>query len=183
MKDGTLILWKFDRQMEKGLLKFVLRAITYFTDSKYIHVGLVVDDMLYEQTVWREKRKGKKKIMHGVKESIVTDLGDLILEPRRKIGETKAAKLLWYCKDQLKKKRPYNFAKLCVLAFVYPTRWFWNKVKWVPFNREVQGDVCSVFVDEAFKAAGVDLIKGQHEGFTSPGDFVRLNYFKQINLV
>ena len=67
---------------------------------------------------------------------------------------------------------PYNFFKLIILAFVYPTRKFWNWINWVPFQAECFGFVCSAYIDWVCKEIDRDLLICENEEYTVPGDII-----------
>lgn len=171
MKDGSIILEAYE-DMNSWLLNLVGKAICFFTDSPYVHVLVYVDNWIYESTVWKSE---KGKIRTGARKIRPVRLNwskkNVVLEPIR-LGPQKAEQLKYYLEGTLNEV-PYNILKLIALALVYPTRWVWNKLKWVPFDREIFGEVCSTYIDEAFKKVGVDLLPNKFEGYTAPVDFIK----------
>jgi len=166
MKDGTVLLWKKPVET-KGFTGFVCKCITFFTKSDFVHVAVISNGMMCESSVWKEGGK----LAHGAR-MIWPVKADVYLEPIIDLTEKQSDYLDAYCIYTARKKRPYNVLKLLVLAIVYPTRWFWRLIHWVPFNREMRGEVCSVYVDDAFMFAGIDLFPRHMEGYTVPGDFI-----------
>ena len=144
MKDASVLLWSNDRLISK--------LIKYFTGSDITHAAVVLQDQTYESDL------GGAKVTRGVRDS------DITLEPVRDLTKRELAQMQRYVSESLHRRWPYNILKLVILALVYPTRWFWRKINWVPFDHEVYGETCSSYVDEAFKAAGIDLLPLHHEG-------------------
>lgn len=66
---------------------------------------------------------------------------------------------------------PYNFSKLIGMVFIYPLRWLWKLIGYVPFSWEFMGKICSVYVDACIIAGGIDLFPDRGEKDTVPGDF------------
>lgn len=163
-------VWKYHKSGDwfRDLLP---RCIVYFTGYEHVHVGIFFQGRLYESTVWRN-RQGKLRTGIRVRPrgAVKPDLCmvpwrlELTDERMRKVGEV--------LNQYVESDRPYNVLKLVVLAFVWPTRWFWKKIRWVPFNHEVFGEVCSGFVDEVMFKARWDLFPEEWEGYTVPGQFL-----------
>lgn len=169
MKTVNILLWKYKPQ-KLWYRNIVGKCITFFTGYNVTHAAIGFSDgTKYESTVWKVD---KCKYRGGAKKSTVGTSHDIMIPVR--VTEVQENIMIVYLQGTVNKEMPYNFFKLVILAIVYPTRWFWNLIKWVPFDAELFGKVCSVYVDGAFKRAGKDLIKHEFEGFTVPGDFLQL---------
>lgn len=138
----------------------VSKAIRYFTESQWEHVAIYVRGNTYEQT-WP-----------GVRKTPGQNPATLVMIPPQ-ISESDETRMIVWLEDQAAKKVRYNWMKLVVLAIVYPLRWFFNKIGWVPFQAALFGEVCSTFVDQALRVAGVDLFPERGEEATVPGDYAR----------
>jgi hypothetical protein len=174
--DGTIFLWK--RSNKK--FDIVGRAIEYFTGSPYTHVAVFLRGSTFESTIWTPKGEFWPK--SGIKQTGGFVHGYCVkLKPVKSLTSTEVDKMLLFSKMQMDNRRPYNILKLVVLALVYPTRWFWNKINWVPFQADFFGEVCSTFVDQVYKAAKRDLFPERGEEATVPGDFVKTNQLEIVN--
>jgi len=168
MKTVNILLWKYNKQ-KLWYRDITGKCIVFFTGHKIVHAALSFEDgTKYESTIW----KVNGKYTGGARKSTVGTSHDITIPID--VTDAQEKKMREYLDYTVKIRMPYNFLKLVALAIVYPTRWFWNCIKWVPFNAELFGRVCSVYVDKAFKSAGVDLFKNELEGFTVPGDFLKL---------
>ncbi len=167
MEQPIIILWPFHKS-SKWYRTLVSKLICFFTNSNYTHAAIFLNGHQYESTVMN-KQHGTLKTegMPPASRNCIT------LRFKEGLSEKRLALLEWSVNQQVVQKRPYNFMKIAALALVYPTRWFWNLINWVPFQNEVYGSVCSVFVDASFKDAGVDLLPGENEEYTAPGDFLK----------
>jgi len=169
-----ILLWKYHKH-DDWFRDLVARAIVYFTGYDYTHVAVQLLANTYDSTVWRDK-KGKLRSGIRVTSGLPDDpLPYIALVPRSEIIPTDIIPRMGdTIRCYLKADRPYNIFKLLVLAVVWPTRWFWKKINWVPFDHEVFGEVCSVFIDEVFYKSRWDLFPEDREGYTVPGQFLRL---------
>lgn len=165
-------VWRYRRKKNK-FRDFVSRSIVYFTGYPYTHVGLYLNGKVYDSTVWKEDGK----TVSGIRETDgwPEDTPDFCMvpvskEPPQLVLESIQRMLGLYVDIA----RPYNFFKLVVLTIVWPTRWVWRKIGWVPFDHEVYGELCSGFVDEVMRRAGWDLFPREHEGYTVPGQFTEI---------
>lgn len=172
MKNGTVILGKTRKREDYGnwLNRFVAKAIEYFTGQPYAHVLIILNNTVYESTVGGAQKKEYKEDEYKGKYSVY-------LDPKRDLTEKEIDQMVSYADTTIKENWPYNYLKLFTLAIVYPTRKFWNKLGWVPFQRDWFGTVCSVYVDQIYKSAGIDLLPEKNEEYTSPGDFLNSSFF------
>jgi hypothetical protein len=167
MKHGTIVLIANDRK-GKWYERLVKWFITKVTDSPFIHIEVRMYGFWYESR-WPE---GAIKHNHNLNHHV-------LLEPVNDLTDTQVDKMKDWCENMVKNKRPYNLAKLIGLLIMYPLKKFFNWLGWVPFSaNRFWGTVCSVFVDEAFKAGGVDIFENMSEELTSPGDFTGSGFFK-----
>ena len=67
----------------------------------------------------------------------------------------------------------YNFFRLVMMLVIYPTRWFWKAIGWVPFSKKIYGEFCSSFVDEVLWQVGIDVLPDEFHGYTAPVDLLR----------
>ena len=143
MKDGTVFLYKYDKNKNYGskLANFIMKCIVFFTRSPYWHIAVKVGNYTYQN--------GSP---YGVKKDTKTRTGDkyTVLEPKRDLTEKEIQDMIKWGDLQLEHNLGYNHFKLIILAIVYPTRKFWNWVGWIPFQNDYFGMVCSVFIDETF---------------------------------
>lgn len=132
------------------------RLIAYFTESSWGHVAICVGGNTYEET-WP-----------GVKKTAGQNAADLVLIPPALDEE----KVLAYLEKSVTAKLRYNWMRLCAFIFIYPLRWFFSRLGWVPFSVYSFGEVCSSFVDEAVRAGGIDLWPHRGEDSTVPADYL-----------
>jgi hypothetical protein len=155
---AKVLLWRAGNDL-------VGKCIRYFTESEWAHVAVFADGFTFE-----EAAKGAEMTLHQ-KES-----EKVLICPVEGIQEAKIAD---WCEDQVTAHLRYNVFLLIALAFVYPLRWFFDKLNWVPFRAQLFGEVCSTFVDQAFKAAGIDLFPERGEDATVPGDFIKCRLLRE----
>ena len=167
MKDGTILLWRVKKDSGRGP-----KLIALFTGMPYYHAAVYRDGK-----TWDETPKGASS-RAGLKPA------DEFWEPDEDMTEEEMKRMwafLWWTAEFKHGGRwPYNFLKFMVLAFVYPTRGFWNRINWIPFSSALLGEVCSTYVDYAWRAAGRDILKGWSEEFTVPGDLAELPGFHKV---
>jgi len=166
MKDALIILWPY-RKSEKWYRTMVSKLICFFTNSSYTHAAVYVDGIMYESQVMNKSNGAMRTV--GLPYQARNCRFLKLIEP---LSEKKRELLVYNLERKVLSRVPYNFMKIAVLMFVYPTKRFWNWIGWVPFGNEVYGYVCSTFVDTAFKEIGVDLLGNNSEEYTSPGDFM-----------
>ena len=166
MKNGTILLWRVEKSD-----KFGPKLIAFFTGMPYHHAAVYLDGKTYDET-------GKGA---GSREGLKTS-ADEYWEPVKEMTESEKRRMwafLWWTSEFEHGGRwPYNFLKFVVLAIVYPTKRFWNWINWIPFSSDLLGEVCSTYVDYAWRAAGRDILKGWSEEFTVPGDLAGLPDFR-----
>lgn len=169
-----ILVWRYHKQ-DDWYRDLVARAIVYFTGYEYTHVAVQLLSNAYDSTMWRDE---DGKLRSGIRMTTHVPyhpMPDFALIPRSEIIPTDIIPDMGeVLKRYLKADRPYNIFKLLVLSVVWPTRWFWKKIGWVPFDHEVFGEVCSGFVDEVFFKSKWDLFLNEREGYTVPGQFVEL---------
>jgi len=163
--DLLIVMWRYHKST-KWYRTLVSKAIVFFTKSPYTHVGIYYDGYLYESTVMNNQNGTMVTEFVPEKNDRLTYMR--FKKPLTSDQLSKLYETLWI---KVVVAQPYNFLKLFVLMLVYPTKKFWNKIGWVPFQSEFFGNVCSVFVDSVFKTVGIDLLPGQNEEYTAPGDF------------
>jgi hypothetical protein len=102
------------------------------------------------------------------------------LEPVRELSDAEKRRMEHYLASKLGPGHYYNVFKLCALMVVCFTRRVWNKLGWVPFQNDFFGVICSVYVDEAYKAAGIDLLPNENAEYTVPADFARSAMLQRV---
>lgn len=164
MKNGTIALWDKSKT-NKGFRLFISKAIQKITGSSITHVGIWLNGMLYEQ----------EKIKFGQDGLIITTgrEADILVEPVQNLSDADTKAMIDFITTAYG-GRGYNWMKLISLALVAPLKNWFNKIGWVPFDKPWFGEVCSVMPDEAYKHIGYDLFPGEHEGYTTPGDYLKL---------
>lgn len=189
MKDGTILLHKMDydvvKNMKFSLEKISALAIMEVTDSTLVHASLVLNEKTYDATIYTRGKflQGYFSLFSGVRTSNYILGHTIALEPTTPMTHNEKEKMQAYINEMINEKRPYNILRLLSLAIVHPTRKFWNWIGWVPFKKEVYGEVCSTFIDKAWEAAGRDILPRAEEELTAPGDFLKLleyGTFKQV---
>lgn len=179
MKNGTILLQKPNWELTKSIQDRIIKVIQFVTNSKYHHVVLYLDGYYWESTVWYEG----KKMYHGIKKSKSIWHYDTALEPVVDLTKDQVEGLNKYFEREKEANSPYNFLRLVSLLFVYPTRWLWKLIGWVPFSNQIFGEVCSSRIDEAYHEIGFDILPDEFHGYTAPVDFLRCieaNTFQQV---
>jgi hypothetical protein len=188
MKNGTILLQKVDpKNIPNTIEGFFYKAIIFFTGSTFLHALIYCDGKTWDSTFYTtgEMFKGKFTLFSGVRKRKTIAGHAVALEPVTPMTEKEKENMIAYMKKAIENKRPYNLLRLIAMAFVYPTRWFWNWIRWVPFSKDIYGEFCSSFVDEAWEAAGRDIIPNSKEELTAPVDFLKLieyGTFKQVTI-
>ena len=167
MKDGTILLYRVTKNDGFGP-----KLIAFFTGMPYHHAAIYCMGSTYE-----EGPKGASRT-DGLKraDEYWEPVEDMTPEEKNRMW----AFLWWTAEFKHGGRWPYNFLKFVVLALVYPTKKFWNKIGWMPFQNDLLGEVCSTYVDYAWRAAGRDILMGWGEEFTVPGDLAGLPGFKLV---
>ena len=168
-------VWRYHKQND-WFRDLVARCIVYFTGFDATHVGLYFQGKLYESTIWRN---AAGKLRTGIRITEKRDLSiyppDLCLVPwRLEITQERIDRIAATLEQYVAADRPYNIFKLVILSVVWPTRWVWKRIKWVPFDRDAFGEVCSGFVDEVMMKSRWDLFPDEWEGYSVPGQFLSI---------
>lgn len=171
LREGTVLLWRYHK-LKPWYRDWVSKAIAYFTGYPYVHVAIFFDGRSWESTLYRKGRK----IHHGAVESpgiegINQTTPDELWEPKKQLTVSERKLLSAFLIYTVQKRMPYNFLKIICIPLIWPTRWLWKLIRWVPFDHRMYGEICSVYVDEAYKFIGRDLFPEHYEGYTVPGMF------------
>ena len=129
----------------KGFTAFVNKCIGFVTNSEYWHTSIVLGKFRYESG----HPFGASKTSR-IPEHEYIDSYDI------EVTEIQLLRMIDYAEKKLRENLRYNHYKLIVLAVLYPTRFIWNRLKWVPFQHDYFGQVCSVFVREILLAGDID---------------------------
>ena len=164
--DGTILLHKITKKYLKSCkwyAKIVTVTICIFTWSKYHHTSFFSKGYRYESG--HPFGVVKKKAVFEEKE------GYKYKYPIRPMTKEEADRYNASWEKKLKQNIRYNYLKLGSMTFVYPTRFFWDKLKYVPFqNNYFFGVVCSVAGCESFGDIGWILLPGRYNETIVPGD-------------
>jgi hypothetical protein len=169
----------------KGGNDLLSRAIRYFTGSPYTHTAICLGIYMFESTVWLLDNNMPWELWayrSGVRMTCSLPTADLYLEPVKAINEAQNQLGEDYAWGQYTERRWYNFLLTVFDCIIYPTRWFWQKIGWVPFSSRYLGTNCSQFVDQVYKAMGVDLWPGRDEATTVPGDYPMCGALWEVKL-
>jgi hypothetical protein len=160
MRDGTIGLDK-----AKGIVGWAIKRIS---GKAWGHSKQYIAGFTWERTIWWVGYWFKS----GIKVTVGYVMSDCYGQPKIKRTPAQINAMLCYYIEELNKRRPYNIAKLLVLAFVIPHKKFFQRIGWVPFENAELGDVCSPTTDEACKRAAWDVLPARDEEYTAPGDFL-----------
>jgi|GEM_PF-2893066 len=167
----------------KGKKDILSKAIMYFTDSVFTHTALYVRGITFESTVWQNPttwlfgREWKSRWWmfwtwrSGVKTTQGILEADEIYRFRVPPAPSQNILMVTYALDLVNERRMYNFLLTFFDMIIYPTRWFWQKVGWIPFSKRYLGANCSSLVDEIVTAGGIDLWPERVSATTVPGDY------------
>lgn len=168
MRDGTVFVTK-NKDFGDFWANIFGDLVEFFTGQPYVHVEVWCDGNRYGSVSGGPRKSS----------SVPSRSGHVFLEPKEELSERQVQKMKQYLESKIG-STGYNVFKLVVLALVYPTRWFWKWIGWVPFQWDVFGVICSVYVDEAFIAAGIDVLPRGYEEYSTPGDFLRSTFFQKL---
>ena len=143
--------------IDRSEKNFPNKCICFFTNSDAWHTSLILGKVRYESG----HPFGASKTFH-IPDHQFVDTFDL------DVTEEQFNKMVAYAELKLKENLRYNHYKLIVLALCWPTRWIWNKLRWVPFSNDFFGMVCSVFVREILLHGDVDLFPNVYKELTPP---------------
>ena len=169
MSDTMIALWKV-----KADSKWMAKAVAFFTGKPYNHAAVI-----HEGDTWEEDVGGARQTA-GIRKA------DEYWTPIEPLTPVEAARGLVFLQVTtgmgIRRPWPYNWLLTGIKAVVYPTRWFWNWIGWVPFSRQFYGVNCSVYVDLFFKYCGRDIRPKWVEHLTAPGDLRGLPGFRRVEV-
>ena len=164
MIDGTIALWRV-----KPDSKWLPKAIAFFTRKPYYHAATIHHDHTWEEDVGGARNT---PVIAKADEYWAPDV------PQSPIESARAMVFLQVTTGMgIRKPWPYNWLLTGIKAIVYPTRWFWNWIGWVPFSSAFYGVNCSVYVDMYWRYAGRDIRPKWMEYLSAPGDLAGLPGF------
>lgn len=171
MRDGTILLYRIPL---KGAT-FLQKAIGYFTQQPYDHAAVFYDGSTLEENA------------RGYEHTLGVKIASEYWEPEEEmtgLERTRATVFVQVVDGMgIRHHWPYNYLLTAVLAIVYPTRWFWNKIGWVPFASTLLGANCSSFVDRFWRYAGRDIKPKWMESLSAPGDLWGLRGFHLVEKI
>ncbi len=148
------------------------QAVKYITGGP-AHVAIFIGGLFFDDTVWHQP--GKLLPVSGVRESLQADIAGwgeyTIQEPVAPWSDAEIQAALEVAITQVNLRRHYNIFLLLVDAILYPTRWFWDRIGWVPFGSWYLGGVCSSFAGLVVRATGRDPWPGIKTQELVPLDF------------
>jgi len=142
---------------KKGFSAFVNKCIGFFTRSNAWHTSIILGDMRYESGHPRGASKTRTIPKHSHVDTFSFD-----------VAQEQFEAMVAHAEKTLTDNLRYNYHKLFVLALCWPTRWIWNKLKWVPFSHNYFGEVCSVYVREILLAGDIDFFPKVYKELTPP---------------
>ena len=151
---------------DKFWSKIVLWLIKKASKSKWTHTQVVIDDVLYE---CRYPQGFRKKNYVFTKKA--NNRRDFFL---RDLTEKEKGAIIGYFEYNIAHNIKYGVVKLLTFCFLAPTKNLWKKLGFAPMSFDkVWGEFCSAAVDTAFRYAGIDLLPGENEEYSSPGDVIK----------
>jgi len=174
LKDGTIFLVAY--RPTTFIYNIVGKVIKFITKSNFTHSGIYMNGKYYDDTLSIDKTG----IHSGVRVSDTWDYPeDAVLEYTQTLAPDQIKLMEAFLIFYSRKRIPYSILKLVSLAIVYPTRFFWNWIGWVPFENSLR-EVCSTAVDDCYQFAGIDLLPDQRPELVAPGDFQSSKLLKRI---
>lgn len=164
MEELRILYWgKRKQKFPNNFLSYLNFKVTKSTAT---HIGLWTGEFMYESNSWW--RDGK--LYTGTRKGKSYDTkptGYMIIELEKDVRD----KVIKFLNDTSSEDglQPFNIFKISMMGLIYPFRKFWNKLGWVPFQNDIFGQICSVYIDTAFKQAGMDLFEEHYEEYTVPG--------------
>ena len=156
-----IIKYKIDPDRFTPFVRAVNRCIGFFTASPYWHAAIILKGVKYESGhPFGVSKKTNYVHIHNEYETIT----------EHEATDEQMFNMIEYAERKLVENLRYNHYKLIALALFYPTRGIWNKIKWVAFQNDYFGIVCSVFVREIELSGGIDRSPGLYKELTAPRD-------------
>jgi hypothetical protein len=150
------------------------KLITGFTHGEYSHCAIMFEGEIYEDAITIDRNN---EIYNGVYEDDQL-IGELwaytqdLTTYQRYLGRE-------FLQKNLGKK--YGLLKLFLMIFIFPTRWFWNKINYVPFEGITKGMICSEFVVKFFNSMDINILPGLNDELSVPSDFIKSPFLQKIN--
>lgn len=157
MKDVGVILVKPKKS-------WLGKLITTFTHGEYSHCAVVFENKIYEDAITIDRNN---QIYNGIYEN--DQLIGEYWKYKGQLSEYQKVQGREFLQNSIGKK--YGLLKLFLMIFIYPTRWFWNKIGIIPFKRVTKGIDCADFVDNFYMSMGIDLLPGLRQDLSIPDDF------------
>ncbi len=142
---------------KKGFSAFVNKCIGFFTSSDCWHNSIILGEWRYESGHPRGASKTKSIPTHRFIDTFSFE-----------VTEEQFKAMKDYAESTLTDNLRYNYYKLLILALCWPTRWFWNKLQWVPFSNNFFGEVCSVYIREILLRGDIDWFPKIYKEITVP---------------
>jgi hypothetical protein len=167
LPNGTFALWRV-----KPDSKWMAKAIAFFTGKPVNHAAAI-----HGGDTWEEDVGGARQTA-GIRKADEYWAPDVPFSP-----EESARGLVFLQVTTgmgIRRPWPYNWLLTGVKAIIYPTRWFWNWIGWVPFSSQFYGVNCSVYCDLYAHYAGRDIRPKWLEHLSAPGDLRELPGYHQV---
>jgi hypothetical protein len=179
MKDGTKVLFKTTPEFlagQKWYMKILYRAIGFLTGSPYDHCGQIIGDDFYEsghpfgfsKSKFRPEENDTRREYHE-------PIDDYTTEELYRMRE--------YWERNLRENTRYNHRKFACMIVIHPTRIFWDKIEWTPFqNNFLYGVFCSTALYEAVEEGGRSLLPRRYKETIAPGDFLDSKLLQKVGV-
>jgi len=155
-----IVSYKIKPNQFKPFVMFVNRLICLCTGSKYWHTAIILENYKYESG----HPYGASKSIYTATQDKYQDIEDIV------VTNEQLHNMIAYAELKLNQNLRYNHYKLIALAILYPTRFIWDKIKWVPFQNDYFGQICSVFVREILLNGDIDYCPKRYKEITAPCD-------------
>jgi hypothetical protein len=167
MKDGTIVLFKTTPEFlaeKKWYERPVYKGIGVFTGKPYDHCGQKIGDDFYESGHPFGFKKSKFKLYNDERHEYHEPIDEYTTEELYRMRE--------YWERNIRENTRYNHRKFICMIIIHPTRWFWDRLEWTPFqNNFLYGVFCSTAAYEAVEESKRTLLLYRYKETIAPGDF------------
>jgi hypothetical protein len=155
-----IVSYKIKPKQFRPFVMFVNRLICMLTVSKFWHTAIILDGVKYESG----HPFGAKKSYNIPYQDKYHDIENIV------VTNEQLHNMITYAENKLIENLRYNHYKLILLSILYPTRFIWDRIKWVPFQNDYFGMVCSVFAREILLAGDINYCPKRYKEITAPRD-------------